>query len=75
MPLEKTVGYLEPFMKPGDYLLVEDTHPSFCSQIGQGNHSLLRSNFLQPVRASKRSTRTSISMAKHMHGHICEINT
>ena len=46
MPLETTVGYLEPFMKPGDYVLVEDTHPSFCAHTGQGKHLLLRSNIL-----------------------------
>ncbi|CAB3985265.1 rhamnosyl O-methyltransferase-like [Paramuricea clavata] len=36
VPLEYTLGYLEPFMEPGDYLLVEDTHPSFCAHTGQG---------------------------------------
>ena len=36
MNLDKMLPYLERFMEPGDYLLVEDTHPSANSRIDQG---------------------------------------
>mgnify|MGYP002803382480 FL=1 len=35
-PLEFTFGHFEPFMEPGDYILVEDTHPLFAAIVGQG---------------------------------------
>ncbi|XP_028404525.1 uncharacterized protein LOC114527111 isoform X1 [Dendronephthya gigantea] len=38
--LEKSLGHLEPFMKHGDYMLVEDTHPlSNANYPGQGSTS------------------------------------
>lgn len=36
MNLDKTLPYLDRFMEPGDYLLVEDTHPSANNRVDQG---------------------------------------